>query len=297
LPDFHVHDPSIIPRDCSLSRRVVLRGASAAGLGTCATPGLTRSGARPPATPATTSQGWTRSITRDDYLADLRQHVPLEAPRTRGRHVLTAFPNDPASLNPMLVNDYASGEVLSTVFNALATRTAMDGTWVPDLADFWEASPDAMSFVFHLNPQATWHDGRPVTAHDCAFTLDAVLDVRSLGTFRSDVASVVARYRAIDDHKFELRFRRPTADPFEKSIRGLSILPRHVWQPIPLNEWGAAPGATGADPSQVVGSGPFRFGEWARGQHVTVVRNDDFRVLLPANLQPGVRPAERCVSA
>ena len=100
----------------------------------------------------------------------------------------------------------------------------------------------------------------------------------------SDVASVVKGYRAIDDLTFELTAHRPVANLFDKSVGYIAIVPKHIWESIPYPDWGAAPGATGADPSQVVGSGPFRFGEWALGDHVTVVRNEDYWIpdLVPA---------------
>ncbi len=137
------------------------------------------------------------------------------------------------------------------IFSALATPSVIDGSWVPDLADYWEVSADGTVYTFHLNPDATWHDGRPVTAHDCVFTLNAVLDESGLSGLQSSVASVVRSYRAIDDHTFELVAQRPVAVLFDKSIGGISIVPKHIWEPIPFSDWGAAPGATGADPSQV----------------------------------------------
>ena len=46
---------------------------------------------------------------------------------------------------------------------------------VPDLAKRWSVSTDGRDFAFHLVPQATWHDGRPVTAADVKFTFEEVL--------------------------------------------------------------------------------------------------------------------------
>jgi peptide/nickel transport system substrate-binding protein len=117
-----------------------------------------------------------------------------------------------------------------------------------------------------------------VTAHDCVFTLDAVLDERSLSAIRSEVMAVVGGYRAVDDHTFELVGKQPMALFLTKSVGGLPIVPRHIWQSVPLTEWGAAPGATGTAPSMVVGSGPFRFGEWMRGEYLSIARNEDYWV-------------------
>ncbi len=56
------------------------------------------------------------------------------------------------------------------LYNTLVKVDADETTYIPDLADTWEVSPDATTFTFHLNPNAKWHDGTPVTADDVIFT-------------------------------------------------------------------------------------------------------------------------------
>ncbi len=50
---------------------------------------------------------------------------------------------------------------------------------------------------------------------------------------------------------------------------------------MPVAEWRNDPGATGTDPSRVIGSGPFKFQEWRQGESVTLVRNDDYYGKVP----------------
>ena len=64
-------------------------------------------------------------------------------------------------------------------------------------------------------------------------------------------------------------------------IYSLSIIPRHLWENVPLTEWRTDPGATGTDPSRVVGTGPFKFREWVQGDSVTLDRNDDYYAKVP----------------
>ena len=45
-----------------------------------------------------------------------------------------------------------------------------------DLADSWVASPDLKKYVFTINNNATWHDGKPVTADDVAWSLNYMLE-------------------------------------------------------------------------------------------------------------------------
>ena len=47
---------------------------------------------------------------------------------------------------------------------------------VPDAAESWEVSSDALRWTFHLRPDLKWSDGRPLTARDVAFTYNLILD-------------------------------------------------------------------------------------------------------------------------
>lgn len=46
------------------------------------------------------------------------------------------------------------------------------GTLVPELAESWEGSADAKTWVFKLRSGVTFHDGRPFTAEDAAYSLN-----------------------------------------------------------------------------------------------------------------------------
>ncbi len=280
MPDVNAPEFFQSPHDGHFSRRAFARRAATMGLSSVAAQTFEQSSLAQPATPPSSdpASGATRSINRQEYLAAVQRAFPFEPPRAHGGHVIQAIPTDIGTLNPVIAFDGYSAMVNGNVFSTIVKPSVVDGSWAPDLADSWDISADGTAYTFYLNPDARWHDGVPVTAHDCVFTLDAVLDESGLSAARSDVAEVVGRYRAIDDHTFELVARRPVAFLLDRSVGGLSIIPKHIWQGIPYADWGAAPGATGSDPAQVIGSGPFRFGEWVREDHVSVVRNDDYWV-------------------
>jgi len=64
-------------------------------------------------------------------------------------------------------------------------------------------------------------------------------------------------------------------------IQAAWIVPKHIWENVPIADWRTDPGATGADPSRVIGSGPFKFGEWRQGESITLNRNDDYHGKVP----------------
>ena len=244
MRDLNVSDLFYALRNGQLSRRAFVRHVTSMGLSAVSASILARSALAQLATPAraTPSLSTTRSITHTEYLAAVRREFPFEQPEARGGHVLQAVPGDIATLNPIVGGDGFSAIVFGQIFSSIVQPSVLDGSWVPDLADSWEVSAKGMAYTFYLNSGAKWHDGQPVTAHDCTFTLDAVLDESALSAIRSDVARVIESYRAVDDHTLELVARQPVAVLLDKSVGGLAILPRHIWESIPYPEWGGSPG-------------------------------------------------------
>jgi peptide/nickel transport system substrate-binding protein len=274
-------------RQGELDRRAFLGGAAALGISTGAAQMLARTVVAQNATPQASPAGSpaaspaatgavTRSITRDEYFAQLAEFAPMEEPGNTGGTVIHGASTDIRVVNPSLSTDIYSGYIVGFVFNSLVTDSAIDGSLVPDLADYWEQSADGLTYTFYLNQNAAFHDGTPVTAADVVFSFDSIMDENTLSVRRSDLVQVVKSYRAIDDYTFELTALAPFATTLEKSAANVAILPKHIWESIPVADWGSAPGTTGQDPSQVIGSGPFTFVDWAPGDHVTIKRNDAY---------------------
>ncbi len=90
---------------------------------------------------------------------------------------------DPLFLDPAVAQDAGSAGYIVEIFSGLVR---LDKTLQiqPDLAERWEISDDGLKFTFHLNPQATFHDGRAVLAEDVKYSLERALS--------PDTASVVA---------------------------------------------------------------------------------------------------------
>jgi len=119
---------------------------------------------------------------------------------------------------------------------------------IPALADAWSFDPGKHAFTFKLNPKAKWHDGRPLTAEDVAFTLEyykkhpySWISVESLG-----------RVEVQDPHTVTVYLARPYS-PFLSDIGGtMPVLPKHIWE-------GIAEPASFDDPRAFIGCGPYVF--------------------------------------
>jgi peptide/nickel transport system substrate-binding protein len=264
-------------RHAALNRRDVVMHGSALGVSLAASisqAGTT--GGQTPGTPLPAYGQAQTSITRATYLALLRDTFPFEEVSVPGGHIILGASADASTLNPILASDFASGTITGLVFNSLVGTSAIDGSNVPDLADYWVQEADGVSYTFYLNENARWHDGEPVTAHDCAFSFDVTLDDASLSPHRSTVTQMLESYRAIDDHAFRLVAKQPFATFVGDTAGEVGIIPKHLWESVPAAAFGSDPGSTGQDPSRVVGSGPFVFREWVLGDHVTLDKNPDF---------------------
>jgi peptide/nickel transport system substrate-binding protein len=90
------------------------------------------------------------------------------------------------------------------------------------------------------------------------------------------VTGVLESYRKIDQFTVEFKALAKVRTFMGDALGQFNILPEHIWAAIPPADWPNAPGATGQDPAQVIGTGPFKFVEWIPADHITVVRNDDY---------------------
>lgn len=193
--------------------------------------------------------------------------TPAGAP---GGTLVIATAGDADILLPTLVTSIQGAQVTSQLFDRLAEPdstlgTAGDGHLRPRLARSWRWAPDSMSVAFALDPRARWHDGRPVTAGDVAFSHALTVDPATASPaapLLADVDSVTAP----DSLTAVAWFRRRSPDRFFALTYNLWVLPRHLLQGVPRAELAAS-----AFARRPVGSGRFRFASWTPGQTITLV--------------------------
>ncbi|HVL26175.1 MAG TPA: ABC transporter substrate-binding protein, partial [Thermomicrobiales bacterium] len=159
-----------------VNRRTFIKQATALGLSAGAAGVLARHTLAQEATPgASPAAGGTTSITRQEYNTALREAFTFEEPASTGGQIIHVLTTDIRTLNPQLVTDTYSGYITGFVYEYLAGGSPIDGTPVPGLADYWELADDGVTYTFHINENATWHDGNPVTADDVIFSFDSIM--------------------------------------------------------------------------------------------------------------------------
>ena len=269
----------------AITRRGFITRATAMGLSTTAASGLLASvsaqDATPEASPAASPVAYdgpvgTLSISREEYNASVLEAFDFTEPAQTGGTLIEVSSTDISTLNAILPTDVYSNQILGLLHDRLVTVSAVDGTFVPGLADSWEIGPDGRTYTFHIHPGVTWHDGTPFTAADVEFSYDATLAEGSLSPRQSDVRSVLESYRAIDDLTIEFVALAPLATFLSKTVAQVGIVAKHIWQDIPVTDWPSDPASSGGDPARVQGTGPFVFVEWVANDHVTLAKNPNY---------------------
>jgi len=268
----------------SIDRRRLLKigtaGTAALGLGGAFRPWAARAqDGSPAASPAATGLGTepgTRSITHAEAIQQIKDAYGItDAPAQGGRVIVPTF-SDLQTLNGILTADATSALVADLVYEGLLSGNPATGELVPGVAEYWELAEDGITYTFYLNQNIRWHDGQPFTANDVVFSFDSVLNPEINSDYRSSVAAVTDTYRAVDDHTFEIKAKDRFVTFLGDSPGTVRLIPRHIWENVPPDQWPNDPGSTGEDPSRVVGTGPFKFQSRALGDSITLVRNDEY---------------------
>jgi peptide/nickel transport system substrate-binding protein len=272
------------PRRRAIDRRRLLIGAGALGLSGA----LARSGAAwaqdasPAAgSPAAGTGGKTiKSLTRDEFNAELVKDLGFSEGKNGGTFI-DSYTADIQTVMPFLAEEAASLNVVQLMFDSLIGGDPRTGEPAPNgLADSWEIAPDGVTYTFALNQDAKFHDGQPVTAADVQFSFDALADPDTGSVYTGAFNDAVKSWKALDDHTFQIVAKQPYFD-FLYNLTAF-IIPKHIWEKVPRKDWKSDPGATGQDPTRVVGSGPFKFKEWKAGESVTLERNPDYYDKVPS---------------
>ncbi len=187
-----------------------------------------------------------------------------------GGTLVISTAGDPNSLFPPLVNTVQGRQVTDLVYDRLASlgdsmNTIGDHGFIPGLAKTWTWSPDSTRITFHLDPNAKWHDGAPVTSSDVRFTLSAYRDSALASTTAPLLASIDS-VSTPDSVTAVFWFRARSPEQFYDATDQMSIIPQHIWRALPVGSWRTADQA-----NHPVGSGQFRFSSWTQGESLTLV--------------------------
>ncbi len=194
----------------------------------------------------------------------------LQNPPDHGVLVIATGADAPAPI-PTVNQSGTNYEVTNLLFLRLAEMgptltTVGDDAFVPMLARSWKRR-DRVTIAFDLDPRATWHDGRPVTARDVVFSFERARQEPDFASALKRVQSVTAE----GTRRVVFRFVRFYGEQMYDATNHLLIMPAHLLAGIPQDSL-----ATSSFAQHPVGDGPFRWVRRIPGQLIELAAFDRY---------------------
>lgn len=220
---------------------------------------------------------------------DQQQDAPTVAPRERGEFRIAR--GEPINLDPAQITDVTSAVIAVEVFGGLLVLDR-DLRIAPDLAESvpgpMQNDDGTVTYRFTIRDNATFHDGKRITAEDFKWSLERNLNPETLSPtapdFLGDIvgareftrgrADEVVGIQVIDEQTLDITILRSTpVFLYKLTYPTAYVLDRAQVEADP-ERWALAPN----------GSGPFRLTEWQLGEGLTLERFDDYH-LEPAKVR------------
>jgi len=178
---------------------------------------------------------------------------------------------DVTSIDPHFHNLTPNNNVGGHIFEPLVTKDAR-GRLTPGLAESWRTVDD-LTWEFRLRKGVKFHDGSDFTAADVAFSLDRVPGVPNSPSPFTTYSKQITEKVIIDPHTIRLK----TAAPYP-------LMPNDMGTILIVSSR-AAKGASTEDfnaGKAAIGTGPFRFVRWQKGDRIELARHDAYWGTKPA---------------
>ena len=184
----------------------------------------------------------------------------------------------PQSLNPILTTTVIEVDLARLCFDGLLAIT-QDGNARPNLAREIPSlhnggiSTDGKTIRYRLRPNVWWHDGVRFTSKDIAFTWRAIMNPNNNLQNRLGYDQV-ERVETPSDDTVVFHMRRPYSPALDSLMGYAVVIPAHILAKYPdLNHVGFN--------GSPIGTGPFKFVRWARGDRIEYVANDRYHLGKP----------------
>ena len=265
-----------------MSRRSFLRLAGlTAGVGllaACAPAPAPQPTAAPPAAPPTAAPAATTAPAAPPAApAAAPTAAPAAKPATAANTLTFLWGGDTDKLDPPAMTTQEGFIATTALYEGLVRYKPNSTDIEPALAEKWDVSPDGLTYTFRLRSGVKFHDGSPLTAEAVAFTFDRSInkenplfkEAQGAGGFPfidDYIGNVVGKVDAAGplDVKFTLKRK------FSPLLSNLAIPPGFVISMEALKKLGSK---INENP---VGTGPFKFVEWKKDDHMTVESFDGY---------------------
>jgi peptide/nickel transport system substrate-binding protein len=139
-----------------------------------------------------------------------------------------------------------------------------EGNIVPALAERWDISDDGTEYTFYLRQDVTFHNGEPFNADAVVFSWEHGKRPEMEWSEKWTMAESVEK---IDEYTVKVTTDGPKPLLLRSMTTFWAMIPPQYWEEVGGDEgFGEAP----------VGTGPFVFEEWVKGDHITYKANPNY---------------------
>jgi peptide/nickel transport system substrate-binding protein len=198
---------------------------------------------------------------RSDSGSDLTE-IPSEA------GILTyGLTLSPSGIDPHVNASSELGIPLTNVYDTLVYEDPKTGRFEPGLAERWTVSDDAEIYTFYLRDDVMFHDGTPFNAEAVRVNLERIVDPATASQKAIFMLGPFDRSEVLEEFVIQIHL----TEPYTPLLDALSQVYLGIASPTALERWGAD------YQFHQVGTGPFEFVEYIPNDHLTLVRNPDYR--------------------
>jgi peptide/nickel transport system substrate-binding protein len=191
-----------------------------------------------------------------------------EQQSTSGGTLVFGRGGDSVSLDPATVTDGESIKVTHNIFETLIEFGEQDTEIHPGLAESWENTEDGLKYTLKLRKGVKFHDGTDFNAEAVVYNFNRwkAGNEEQFYYYHSQFGDTIKEVVAVDDYTVEFHLNRPLA-PFYKN---LAMPVFGIASPAAIEKYGEK------FMENPVGTGPFKFKEWKRNDHITLVKNENY---------------------
>ena len=157
------------------------------------------------------------------------------------------------------------GQTASKIYDGLLEYN-FDLSPRPCLAKSWNVSPDGLTITFNIRKGVKFHDGHPMTSEDVRYS---IMEVLIKYHARGGKFKIIESIQTPDDHTVLIKLKS-SSPALMMAFSGYEspIIPKHLFAGKDIKNHPLA--------NKPIGTGPFKFVEWKRGQYMRFDRNPDY---------------------
>lgn len=185
--------------------------------------------------------------------------------QTKPTQVTIGIGSEPLTLMGATIVDWTTNAQLENVYDLLFTRDPKDEKIVPWLATGYKVIDDK-TWEVTLRRDVRFHDRERFDANSVKFTFDYLLDPKNKTHYLPRFKRVQS-VEVVNDST--VRFR--TSEPYPSLLNDISLPGPFMLAPVYVQKVGIEYAS-----SHPIGTGPFKFKEWVRGERLVLIKNPDY---------------------